>query len=103
MSLDRVREAQFEANHALQQQGALLRDLVTLQRQVVTLQQQTAKAITSINRGKESSRPSKSPPSWQPTGKDVLQWVAAVGMVAWVLRGGDPASLLKVLAALSGG
>ena len=102
MGLDRVREAQMQTHIALQHQGELLHDMVKLQQQVVGLQRETARAVASIKRDKASSPPSKSQPSWPPTGKDVIQWVAAVVMIAWVLRGGDPASLLKALGALSG-
>lgn len=103
LSLDRVREAQLETQAALHRQGLLLHDLVLLNQETVKIQQQTARMIANISKARASTPPAMSPASSQPTAKDALQWVAAVAMVAWVIKGGDPASLLKVLAALSGG
>jgi hypothetical protein len=97
MSLDRVREAQMEAQSALQRQGALLHDLVLLNRETVKIQQQTVRMLGSISKARASTPPETSPVSSQPTAKDVLQWIAAVGMVTWVIKGGDPAPLLKML------
>jgi hypothetical protein len=97
MSLERVREAQMEAQSALQRQGALLHDLVLLNRETVKIQQQTVRMLTSISKAKESLPQDKSPRSSPLIASDAIQWVVAAGLVAFVLRGGDPGALLKML------
>ncbi len=102
-SLDRLRETQIQVHSEINRHGELLHDLVDLQRQVVHLQQETARVLMSIRRDKASSHQDKSLKLSKPIASDVLQWVAAAVMVSWVIRGEDPAVLLKVLAPLLGG
>ncbi len=93
-ALDRIRETQFA-------HGDLLRDHADLLRQMLAEQARTGAAIRNISRStsqdKGSSPQETSLESSKLTAKAVLQWVAAVVAVTWVLRGGEPETLLKHL------
>jgi hypothetical protein len=98
--LDKMRETQIQTHSAINQHGEQLRDMSAILRDLVHLQ---AEMTRNISLGRASTPPEKSPESSKPTGRDVVQWLAAATMMAWVLRGGDPQTLLKALALLSGG
>lgn len=96
-NLDRMHETQMRTHMALHQQGALLHDLVALQKEAVTMHREVAKAIASIKADKDSSPAVKSPPSSKLIASDAMQWVGAAILLLYVAKGGDPTVLLKAL------
>jgi hypothetical protein len=101
--LDRLRETQLRVQSEIHLHGELLQEMVALQKEVVRLQQETARAVVSIGRDKDCTPRDRLQNSSRPIASDVLQWVAALAMIAWMVRGGNPQDLLKALAMLSGG
>lgn len=97
MSLDRLREGQLQAHSALHQQAELLRDLVVLQKETVRVQRQTAQMLVNISKAKDSTPRATSPESSKLTATAATQWAAAAVMLIYVIKGGDPAILLKAL------
>ena len=107
LTLDRLRETQFQVQGVLQHHGDLLKEIVLLQKEAVRLHQETVTLQRmSISQAKASSpADSSKPPSPELSLKTVpaaIQWAVALGIVTWVVKGGDPSVILKTLAAFSG-
>lgn len=99
IDLDRLRENQNQVHSMVYRHGELLQELVSLQKELVVHQKTMATTIQNIVQDKASTQSAKSkdesPKPLPLTAKEAIQWVAAMGMLVYVLRGGDPTALLK--------
>ena len=96
MNLDRLHEAQIQANTALRQQGEALRRLTLTLREIASIQLETVQAIKRLDREERTPQP-KSQPSSRLIASDVMQLAMAGLLLLYVIRGGDPGLIVKAL------